>query len=75
MSRFQKVIDAEGFLETLEGLIDDPPIEFNSESFEGEESYEECTDIFMEGYNAGLEIVVDMVKTILSIERIENFTS
>ena len=58
-------IDAEGFVDFLKEIVTEPPIRFNPDDFEDKESFENDTDVFMQGYNAAMELIIDMLLSII----------
>ena len=60
---------------TVKDIIKDPPIDFNPDDFKDRETYERDTAVFMEGFNAALELIHDILADELPIEGEQDFTS
>lgn len=58
-------IDVEGFVDFLKDILTEPPVTFNPNDFKDNESFENDTEVFMQGYNAAIELIVDVLLSIL----------
>lgn len=75
MNKKMIVVDAKSLKETVKDIIKDPPIDFNPDDFKDRETYERDTAVFMEGFNAALELIHDILADELPIEGEQDFTS
>ena len=69
------VIDGNLLIELVEGILEDPPVEFDPNDFKDKETYERDTKVFMEGFKAALTLIHDLLSGELSFETTDEFES